>query len=269
MSVLYASPFYNYNLTTGTPFSNQIEGAAISANGYVYCANYFPIQDSTNLTLYGPKSTFITNSTAINTIGFFDPQNASMSGLFYEDTDVTTHFNGLYFLSDDVSRLVRQARQVNETGGLLFAADKDNQRILGLDLSSSPPTRFIHCSDKNMLMGVPNDLVVSPKGYTYSSGQIYRANTTAGDGQVWMCTPNGTAIQQLSSTKLGRTNGIALDSQGEYLYLSESFNANGAVVVNRIWKLSIGSDGTLSNTSSTPFTTLAADIGGGKQRGDN
>lgn len=79
----------------------------------------------------------------------------------------------------------------------------------------------------------PNDLTLSKTGTVYTSGMNWVDDTDDTDGDIWSCLPNGT-VQQLEV--LGRTNGVELSPDEQYLYVSESFNTAGDPIVQKIWR---------------------------------
>ena len=82
--------------------------------------------------------------------------------------------------------------------------------------------------------GMSNDIALVDD-IVYVSGQRYRANTTIGDGELWMCKNGHASVID----RLGRTNGIAITPNKEYLYLSEAFNENFTPISNKIYKYKI------------------------------
>lgn len=136
--------------------------------------------------------------------------------LFYTDTNHDSYFNGIRFLNAESA----------------FAADK-NHRVLKLNLGPGNVVLSSEnfCSDSRMIE--PNDLTISVTGMVYTSGMNWVDDTDEFDGDIWSCNPNGT-IQRLAL--LGRTNGIELSPDEEFLYVSESYNRDGVPYVQKIWK---------------------------------
>lgn len=136
--------------------------------------------------------------------------------LFYNDSNLDSYFNGIRFF-DSASA---------------FVADK-NHRVLKLNVG---PGNIIlssenFCSDPRMIE--PNDLTISRSGTVYTSGMNWIDDTNEFDGDIWSCLPDGT-VQRLAI--LGRTNGIELSPDEEFLYVSESYNRGGVPYVQKIWK---------------------------------
>ena len=96
------------------------------------------------------------------------------------------------------------------------------------------------CQHPDGLNGVSNDLVLF-HDKIFLSGQTFKHDTQIGDGQLWMCDEYGNSK---IIDKLGRTNGIAIHPDGNYLYLSEAFNLDNVPVSNKLYKypLSINGD---------------------------
>lgn len=136
--------------------------------------------------------------------------------LFYSDTNRDSFFNGIRFLNSESA----------------FVADK-NHRVLKLNVGPGNVVLSSEnfCSDPTMIE--PNDLTVSVTGTIFTSGMNWIDDTDEFDGDIWSCHPNGT-VQRLAL--LGRTNGIELSPDEEYLYVSESYNRAGVPIVQKIWK---------------------------------
>jgi len=77
------------------------------------------------------------------------------------------------------------------------------------------------------------------------SGQNWVPDTGATDGDVWSCTPDGTATRL---DVMGRTNGIELSPDETKLYVSESYTRAGTPYVQKIWVYAANTTtGTISN----------------------
>jgi len=91
----------------------------------------------------------------------------------------------------------------------------------------------------------PNDLTFSTSGTLFLSGQNWVPEAGATDGDVWSCTPNGTATRL---DVMGRTNGIELSPDETKLYVSESYNRAGTPYAQKIWVYDVNAmAGTISN----------------------
>lgn len=136
--------------------------------------------------------------------------------LFYNDSNLDSFFNGIRFFDSESA----------------FVADK-NHRVLKLNLGPGNDVLSSEdfCKDPRMIE--PNDLTISKSGTVYTSGMNWIDDTNEFDGDIWSCLPNGT-VQRLAI--LGRTNGIELSPNEEFLYVSESYNREGVPYVQKIWK---------------------------------
>lgn len=171
--------------------------------------------------------------------------------LFYSDIDRSSFFNGIRFLNSETA----------------LVADVTNHRILKLIVGAENAVLngSNYCSDINMLQ--PNDLSLSKTGTVFTSGMNWVPDTNNTDGDIWSCLPDGTAKRL---ELLGRTNGIELSPDEQYLYVSESHNRAGVPFVQKIWKYKTNiNNGTISNkTLFADFDaidkTSAVDIDGMK-----
>lgn len=136
--------------------------------------------------------------------------------LFYNDSNLDSFFNGIRFFNSESA----------------FVADK-NHRVLKLNLGPGNVVLSSEdfCADSRMIE--PNDLAISVTGAIYTSGMNWIDDTDQFDGDIWSCLPNGT-VQRLAI--LGRTNGIELSPDENFLYVSESYNRGGVPYVQKIWK---------------------------------
>jgi len=132
--------------------------------------------------------------------------------------------------------------------GAMLATDFANHRLVLIEGQKSST----FCTGN---MNQPNDLTVSQNGDIYLSGQLWRDNTSPGDGDIWLCR-KGAPAKKLAGN-LGRTNGIELSLDEKYLFVSEAFNQNGKPVSNKIWKYALNTDGTLG--AQTLFYDFAKD----------
>lgn len=149
--------------------------------------------------------------------------------LFYSDVNRLSFFNGIRFLNSSTA----------------FVADVANHRVLKLNVG---PGNVVtnssnYCSDSNMIQ--PNDLTLSKTGTVFTSGMHWTGDTDDTDGDIWSCLPNGNAkLLEL----LGRTNGIELTPDEQYLYVSESYNEAGVPIVQKIWRYEANvKDGTITS----------------------
>jgi len=200
----------------------MIEGTSVNHLGHVFAVHY-------------------TNGT--NKLGQISPD----MGLFYEDQNTTSHFNGIRFLNRNTA----------------FTVDVVNHRVVKLDLELVANQTVVtnastFCQDASMLQ--PNDLVVARSGTIFLSGMNWTNNGTSEDGDIWSCLPNGTA-QRLEL--MGRTNGIELTADDFKMYVSESHNMNGIPYVQRIWLYDVNpGNGTIFNKRLfVDFETLDGSIG--------
>lgn len=197
---LQATP---YITTENSEFGPTIEGASVNRDGDIFAVSYG-------------------NSDTKYQLGQVFPQQK----LFYNDSNLESHFNGIRFYNTKTA----------------FVADKKH-RVLKLDLG---PDNVVlssenFCADSRMIE--PNDLVVSVSGTIYTSGMNWIDDTNEFDGDVWSCLPNGTA-QRLAI--MGRTNGIELSPDEKFIYISESYNRGGVPYVQKIWKYTADvSEGTI------------------------
>lgn len=146
--------------------------------------------------------------------------------IIYSDQDTNSLFNGIRFFDSKTA----------------FVTDK-NHRVVKLDIKGDKVTGSTFCSDPRMLE--PNDVVVARTGFIFLSGQRFRNVTDNTDGELWSCTPQGDA-KKLAA--LGRTNGIELSPEEDYLYISESYSKNNKPVKQKIWKYEVNTaDGTVSD----------------------
>jgi len=205
-----------------TQFGPMIEGTSVNHLGHVFAVHY-------------------TNGT--NKLGQISPD----MGLFYEDQNTTSHFNGIRFLNRNTA----------------FTVDVVNHRVVKLDLELVANQTVVtnastFCQDASMLQ--PNDLVVARSGTIFLSGMNWTNNGTSEDGDIWSCLPNGTA-QRLEL--MGRTNGIELTADDFKMYVSESHNMNGIPYVQRIWLYDVNpGNGTIFNKRLfVDFETLDGSIG--------
>lgn len=153
------------------------------------------------------------NSETIYQLGQVAPEQK----LFYSDVNRGSLLNGIRFLNAQTA----------------FIADATNHRVLKLTVG---PGNVVsnsedYCRNANMLQ--PNDLTLSMTGTVYTSGMRWLADTNNTHGDIWSCLPDG-SVQRLEL--LGRTNGIDLTPNEQYLYVSESYNRGGAAISQRIWK---------------------------------
>ncbi|ORX91284.1 calcium-dependent phosphotriesterase [Basidiobolus meristosporus CBS 931.73] len=198
-------------------FGPLIEGAGVDQNGNIYAVNFG-------------------TSTSLATLGQITPNQK----LFYEDKATQgTAFNAIRF------------QKGNQT--VAFAADYVNHRIVRLTVNGGTITAKNHCSSPNILQ--PNDLALSKSGLLFLSGMKWQSNGVTGDGDLWVCSAEGTPRRL---DLLGRTNGIELSPDDKYLYLSEAVNQNGTPVSNKIWRYLVNPQtGDVSN--KTLFFDFAQD----------
>ena len=140
---------------------------------------------------------------------------ASLSGVTYELQNTSLQFGGVKWYNDHI----------------FYAVEAVENKIYKYDNGFT-----VFCEHPNGLKGMSNDLVLL-NDKIYISGQKYTNTTKIGDGELWMCDSNGKAT--ILDSSLGRTNGIAIDPNREYLYLSEAFNVNFMPTKNRINKYKI------------------------------
>ncbi|CAI2169594.1 8104_t:CDS:1 [Funneliformis geosporum] len=198
-----ASPFIT---SKDSKFGKLIEGTSINKAGEVFA------------TTFGNKP---------SQIGHIIPEQT----LYHASPRDTTYFNGIRFLP--------MSKQ-NEKAGIknIFLAtnlmEKEITKVMEMDDGTTKQETF--CKDDSFIN--PNDLTLSKKtGRIYISGQIWSNNTKVGDGGLWLCQPDGKAMQLL---KLERTNGVELSPDENYLYLSEGANRNDNYAIsNKIWKFKV------------------------------
>jgi len=82
----------------------------------------------------------------------------------------------------------------------------------------------------------PNDLAITSDGRLYLSGQNFTNDNKVGDGDLWLCSPDGKATRL---GVFGRTNGVEVSPDEKTLYLSEAFNKGGKVVSNVVWQFDL------------------------------
>ncbi|KAK9685710.1 hypothetical protein K7432_015406 [Basidiobolus ranarum] len=199
--------------SSNSQFGPFIEGTAVDDEGNIFAVNFG-------------------NGTSLATLGQVTPQE-----LFYEDKFTKgTAFNALrFFIKNDKT--------------LAYAADYVNHRVVELTINDEEIISKNFCTNANMLQ--PNDLALSKAGFIYLSGMKWRANGQAGDGDLWMCSPDGTSKRL---EVMGRTNGIELSPDDKYLYLSEASNRNGVPVSNKIWRYDVyPKTGTISNKKRNAY----------------
>ncbi|KAG4073213.1 hypothetical protein HA402_005748 [Bradysia odoriphaga] len=190
---IQAHPFLT---VTSTRFGPFIEGASVNRAGHMFATNYG-------------------NANTLNQLGQFFPGQQFV----FADPQANTYYNGIRFFND------REA----------FATDMVNHRVVRLTLETIANTTTVtgsstFCQNSNMLQ--PNDLAISRSGIIFLSGMNWSDNTVDTDGDIWSCTPQGTA---LLLDRLGRTNGIELSADERHLYVSESYNRDGTPYIQRIW----------------------------------
>lgn len=136
--------------------------------------------------------------------------------LLHRDDNHNSFFNGIRFFDSRTA----------------YVADK-NHRVLKLNLGADNIVLSSEdfCHDPTMIE--PNDLTISVTGTIYTSGMNFQDDTYDNDGDIWSCHPNGT-VQRLAI--LGRTNGIELSPDEQFLYVSESYNRAGVPYFQKIWK---------------------------------
>ncbi|KAJ2077036.1 hypothetical protein H4R24_005369 [Coemansia sp. RSA 988] len=156
--------------------------------------------------------------------------------LLYKASDSKAYVNGIRFNTD--SKGAEEA----------YIVDAALHQVYRLTERQTSDGKFakadVFCKDEKMLQ--PNDLAIAPSsGRIFLSGMNYTSDSANGDGDLWTCDSAGAA------TRLGqfyRTNGIEVSPDEKTLYLSESQNKGGAVVVNRILALDLdASSGAVTN----------------------
>ncbi|KAK9765104.1 hypothetical protein K7432_006826 [Basidiobolus ranarum] len=192
---------------SNSQFGPFIEGAAVDDEGNIFAVNFG-------------------NATSLGTLGQVTPQE-----LFYDDKFTKgTAFNALRFF-------------IKKDKTFAYAADYANHRVVELTINDEDIISRDFCTDLKMLQ--PNDLALSRAGFIYLSGMKWRPDSQVGDGDLWVCSPDGIPKRL---EVLGRTNGIELSPDDKYLYLSEAFNRNGSPVSNKIWRYDVDSKtGSISN----------------------
>lgn len=228
---VYATPF----ITSKTSkYGLGMEGVSVDSTGTVYA------------TAYGGGS-----SNGLGTIA--TPDGTAHQQLFSVDQTGGISYNGLRFLplSPELSKQFL-SRAV--------ATDVIGHQIVHLLQATFERRVRLYTFCRNDSMAQPNDMAVAAKsGRLYiSGGKFDRLTTVIGDGDLWMCeTPS--SFYRASATELGPvpaqrlglfgiTNGIELSPDERTLYLSESFNRNGLVAENKIWKFAVDpATGAVSN----------------------
>jgi sugar lactone lactonase YvrE len=218
-------------------FGGAIEGAAVDQQGRLYAVNY---QSATN------KLASVSHD----------------SRLLYEDPDPKSYLNGIRFVPN---------RFPGEPNAIALTVDVTNHKVLKLIKKGNKATGKVFCQDASMAQ--PNDLTLSRTGRIYLSGQKWQDTNQLGDGDIWMCTPDGKAT--LLDNKLYRTNGIELSPDETVLYVSEAQNTDGKVVSNKIWAYQVAKDtgvlgsktlfvdfGQLDNTASIDVDGMRTDVDG-------
>jgi len=210
---LRAAPF----ITSATSqFGSDIEGSSTNHLGHMFATNYGNVSTRHQLGQLWPSQRII-----------------------YQDPITSTYFNGIRF--------------VNETTA--FVVDK-RQRVLKLQLEIQDGQTVVNGSTvfcQNSSMIEPNDLTFSRSGTLFLSGQNWVPDANATDGDVWSCTPDGTATRL---DVMGRTNGIELNPDETKLYVSESYTRAGTPYAQKIWVYNVNTTaGTISNK------TLFVDFG--------
>ncbi|KAJ3121475.1 hypothetical protein HK098_003648 [Nowakowskiella sp. JEL0407] len=218
-----------------THFNTSIEGAAVDASGNAYACNYGTADQRNQIGKVELKA------------------GKAVQSLDFAYNDTKTGFNGIRFVCDD-----------KKGSSVYLAADQNNKRVVKVKRSKNgKPVGSVFCSDPKMLQGVPNDLAVDlDKQNVYLTGQAWMENTTAADGEIWLC--KGGVAKKLSdnSTIFGRTNGIEISNDGKTLYVSEATNANWNPVTNKIISFQLAKDGTLVKGSRKVFYDFADDKSG-------
>ncbi|KAJ1561889.1 hypothetical protein HK096_002958, partial [Nowakowskiella sp. JEL0078] len=226
----FASNFVSTSLinTVSTKFGTFIEGTAVDISGNVYAVNFG-------------------NANSVNTFGKIQLESKAQSLFFQFDSN--TQFNGIRVVCD------------NSLGEKTFLAADKNKRVIKVVDKKGSVTGSVFCEDSTMLPGVANDLAVDFSNQrVYLSGQAFNSDTVPADGEVWMCTKNGTAFKLSDSTSiLGRTNGIELSLDGNILYVSEAINSQYTPVSNKIISFNLNKDGTLIKASRRVFFDFASD----------
>lgn len=157
------------------------------------------------------------SNSSINQLGQVYPEQK----LIFKDGTPKAFLNAIRFLNPSTA----------------FAADVANHQILKLDIdpaSSLVTGSSVFCSDKSMIQ--PNDIVVSSTGFIFTSGMSFVDNNTSTDGDIWVCSPRGEAKRL---ALLGRTNGIELSPNEDYLYVSEAYNLNRKPYIQKVWKYEV------------------------------
>ena len=139
-------------------------------------------------------------------------QIAGLQDQTFELPNTELKFNGIKFVNDKV----------------FYAVEMTENKIYKYDGAEFS----VFCEHPDGKAGMANDLVLH-KDAIYVSGNIYKDDGTDKDGQVWMCDLKGTATVL---DTMGRTNGIAVNPEGTFLYVSEAMNTAGKVTMNKIWK---------------------------------
>eukprot|EP00835_Amoeboradix_gromovi_P001257 NODE_54_length_26799_cov_0.554794.p5 type:complete len:372 gc:universal NODE_54_length_26799_cov_0.554794:13214-12099(-) len=95
------------------------------------------------------------------------------------------------------------------------------------------------CKHPDGINGMSNDIVLHENNI-FVSGQKYTPYTKIGDGQIWMCDKLG---RSKVLAHMGRTNGIAVHPDGQFLYVTEAFNTNSTPSSNKIYKFKFKNSG--------------------------
>ena len=150
-------------------------------------------------------------------------QIAGLNGETFQLENTTLKFNGIKFVSDKV----------------FYAVEMIENKIYKYD-----GTKFdVFCEHPDGPNGMSNDLVLHGSAI-YISGNKYNSEGTDKDGQVWMCDMAG---QATVLDTMGRTNGIAINPEGTFLYVTEAYNKAFVPITNKIWKYPITSAQTTGN----------------------
>ncbi|KAK9696237.1 hypothetical protein K7432_012583 [Basidiobolus ranarum] len=186
-------------------FGPFIEGTSVDKEGKVYAVNYG-------------------NNSTLPTLGYVTPKQS----LFYEDTQTPgTAFNGIRF----------GIKEAHHDYKVAYAADYINHRVVKVKVDSrGKVTGKTHCSNPKFIQ--PNDITLARNGRIYLSGMRFQKDTQVGDGDIWLCTKEGKSRRL---DVLGRTNGIELSPNDQYLYVSEAVDRNSTTVSNKIWRYRVHS----------------------------
>lgn len=148
--------------------------------------------------------------------------------LFYRDSNESSLLNAIRFSNAKTA----------------YVADAVNHRVLKLTLNDGNRIQSENfCSNPEMIQ--PNDITLSSSGTIFTSGMKWSPDSNNTNGDIWSCKQDGT-VQRLEV--LGRTNGIDLSPDEQFLYVSESYNRGGTPYIQRIWKYNVDTDaGTITN----------------------